>query len=216
MTSTTYGSAVVAACEQAWQAVQERHEGVPDVVIILGDGKGQIRGHFHPKSWHSSQKVTMHEVLIAGQRLADGPDGVLSTLIHEAVHAYCQEHDIKETSRQGRYHNKRFAAVARDFGLDVTEAAGIGHSNTSLSEGTAEAYTEAHTALKEAIDLYKRTPMTLAQIFGPEGEDEKPKTSSKAICECVPERELTISKKKLEEGPIICGLCEAHFQHPEV
>ena len=210
-----YGSAVVSACETAWARVQELHPGTPDVVIILGDGRGEIRGHFHPNSWHDKTNKT-HEVLIAGQRLADGPDGVLSTLIHEAVHAYCQQNDIKETSRQGRYHNKKFANLARDFGLDVQELGGHGLSNTSLSEGTAEQYAEAHTALQEAISLYKRNPMSLAQIFGGEEEgDETKPNRSKAICECVPERELTISRKKLEEGPIICGICEGHFSHED-
>ena len=39
------------------------------------------------------------------------------TMLHEMVHLYCRENGIKEVSRGGKYHNKRFKAEAERRGL---------------------------------------------------------------------------------------------------
>ena len=45
------------------------------------------------------------EVFIATELLADGAADVFGVLLHEAAHAIAAARDIKDTSRQGRYHN---------------------------------------------------------------------------------------------------------------
>jgi hypothetical protein len=50
------------------------------------------------------------------------------------VHYYCYCNDIKDTSRNGRYHNKRFKAEAENRDLHVDYDAKIGWSITSPTE----------------------------------------------------------------------------------
>jgi hypothetical protein len=47
------------------------------------------------------------ELFIAGECLAEGPRQTLQTMLHEAVHALAHVRGVKDTSRGGKYHNKR-------------------------------------------------------------------------------------------------------------
>ena len=60
----------------------------------------------------SDARASLSEVLITHDRLADRPAEVLATLLHEAAHSVACKRGIKDTSRQGRYHNHRFQIVA--------------------------------------------------------------------------------------------------------
>ncbi|MCD7833979.1 MAG: hypothetical protein LUH00_08325 [Lachnospiraceae bacterium] len=55
-------------------------------------------------------------------------------MLHEIVHEYCFVNGIKDTSRGGAYHNKRFRdeAVKRDLCIDYDSR--IGYSITSPTE----------------------------------------------------------------------------------
>ena len=44
---------------------------------------------------------------------------------------------VSDTSRQGRYHNRRYATLARELGLEVAHLEPIGWSATSVPEPTA-------------------------------------------------------------------------------
>ena len=57
--------------------------------------------------------------MISGEGLRRTPDEVLGTLLHEAAHALAHARGIKDTSRQGRYHNKHFKTCAEQLGLAV-------------------------------------------------------------------------------------------------
>ena len=46
-------------------------------------------------------------------------DAILQELLHQMVHIYCYIYEIKDTTRQGRYHNQNFRQVARDYGLII-------------------------------------------------------------------------------------------------
>jgi hypothetical protein len=50
-------------------------------------------------------------------------DAQLATLLHEAAHGLAHVRKIPDTSRQGRYHNRRYQVLAEELGLDVAEPA---------------------------------------------------------------------------------------------
>ena len=56
--------------------------------------------------------------MISGEGLRRTAHDVLGTLLHEAAHALAHARGIKDTSRQGRYHNKHFKTLAEELGLD--------------------------------------------------------------------------------------------------
>jgi hypothetical protein len=47
------------------------------------------------------------ELFIAGECLAEGPRQTLQTMLYEAVHALAHARGVNDTSRGGKYHNKR-------------------------------------------------------------------------------------------------------------
>ncbi|MQA63403.1 MAG: hypothetical protein GEU86_18375, partial [Actinophytocola sp.] len=156
---------MVAALEQAWATIRQHHPEVPQAVIVLGAGSigskaGQLRlGHFAAMRWHSDTSSEsegrensgqLAEVFVGGEGLRRGAVGVLGTLLHEAAHALADVRKIKDTSRQGRYHNTRFKTLAEELGIEVTKDPRIGWSPTAVPASTREHYAATVAALTEA------------------------------------------------------------------
>lgn len=200
-----HGSALVAAAEQAWVCIQEQHTDVPDVVIRLGVSEGPVLGHFaaHRVLLRGEQGGTAHEVMLSALRCGDGGRGAFATLLHEATHAACFVRGVKDTSRQGRYHNKRFQKCAVEFGLTCEHLSDThGLAKTDLSPDTEAHYDQAIVGLEDAIRIYQKwEPALLAA---------QPRTSKpKAVCPC--NRQLSVTPAVLAIGPILCGLCGDEF-----
>ena len=119
-------SRLVAALEHAWTAIRSHHPDVPQVVIVVASGSDPRSrrlnlGHFAAGRWqltNPDQPTDRPEVLVSGEGLQRGPVDVLGTLLHEAAHGLAHARKISDTSRQGRYHNRRYATLARELGLD--------------------------------------------------------------------------------------------------
>ena len=132
-------SGLVAALEATWSAIQRRHHDVPDVVVTLGAGSigvpaGALKlGHFAAERWiayDTMDPVGLAELFVGGEGLRRGAEPVLATLLHEAAHGVAHVRGIKDTSRQGRYHNTRFKLLGEELGLTITQAPTIGWSST--------------------------------------------------------------------------------------
>ncbi|MHB8695825.1 MAG: hypothetical protein ACYDHH_31810, partial [Solirubrobacteraceae bacterium] len=94
------------------------------------------------------------EVLITDEGLFRGPADLLATLLHEAAHTLADRRGIKDTSRQGRYHNARFKAIAEELGLQITRDPSIGWSPSTLTAPTAIAYGDTLNELGHALDCW--------------------------------------------------------------
>lgn len=107
------------------------------------------------KVWIDSKQVESHEINIAPNFKRSGVD-ITGTLLHEMVHLYASQNGIKDTSRQGRYHNKDFRHLAEEHGL-IVEYGGstVGWGFTRPTEKVAEFYLE--TRIK-VCDLVRSTP----------------------------------------------------------
>jgi hypothetical protein len=135
-------SLLLAALEHTWQTIRARHPDVPEAVLVVASGSAGKRlnlGHFAPHRWQVAG-ADRHEVLVGGEGLQRGPLDVLGTLLHEAAHGLAQARGIADTSRAGRYHNRRYATLARELGLDVATVKPIGWSATTVPEPTAACY----------------------------------------------------------------------------
>lgn len=144
----TTGSALVSAVEAFWAALVARHPELPaKVVVVTGSGSvkgGLIRGHWAMGRW-TADAERIPELFVSGERIADGPVGVATTVIHEAAHALLQARgDLTGgTSRQGRYHTKGgFAAAAEELGLIAPAKADpvLGFSDCTMAPATEELY----------------------------------------------------------------------------
>ena len=127
---------LVAALEACWRAIRRHHPEIPPARLVVAAGFDARRhklGHFAAERWrHARKDGALPEVLIGGEGLERRPEQVFATLLHEAAHALAHAREIQDTSRQGRYHNLRFRALAEELGLVVTPAPGIGWSATTL------------------------------------------------------------------------------------
>ena len=133
---TTLGSGTVRALESAWADIRALNPDVAEhVVFRIGSGRAGKRAGLTLGSitvntdWEQSRPTTSraksdparyHCIFIAGETLAQHPARLLETLIHEAAHSVAQTRKVKDVSRQNRYHNKRFRAIAEEMGLEWT------------------------------------------------------------------------------------------------
>lgn len=79
-------------------------------------------------------RTDIREINLGAETLDRPIENVVATLIHEMVHHYCAQSGIKDTSRGGTYHNKRFKAEAEQRGLIIGYDSRIGFSSTEPSD----------------------------------------------------------------------------------
>jgi hypothetical protein len=198
-------SLLVAALEHAWQTIRTRHPDVPEAVLVVASGAEGKRlnwGHFAPHRWQVSG-ADRHEVLVGGEGLHRGPLEVLGTLLHEAAHGLAQARGVHDTSRQGRYHNRRYATLAGELGLDVASVKPIGWSATTVPEATAAGYAGQLEQLQTALVLWRRQEHGI-------GTGTRSRNLLAAACACG--RRLRVAKATLAEAPIVCGACQEPFE----
>lgn len=207
--TTTSTAHLVAALEALWGEVQTRHQDVPDVVVTIGAGSegrsaGVRLGHFAASRWVAGDDAELHELFIGGEGLQRSATQVLGTLLHEAAHGIAHSRGVQDTSRQGRYHNKHFKALAEEVGIEVTFSPGIGYSTTTVPAVTAESYAAHVETLGAAITAWRRAE--------PRGLVRGRTSSNNAIalaCNCP--RKIRASRTVIEAGPIICSICDTPF-----
>ncbi len=212
--STTDGrisSPMVAALEQAWAYIRTHHADVPAAVVILGAGSigapaGTLRlGHFAATRWNhdTDDADRLAEVFIGGEGLARGPVDVLGTLLHEAAHAIAHVRGVQDTSRQGRWHNARFKALAEEVGIAVTKDPKSGWSPTAVPPATQATYADTLAELGQALRMHR----TAEAVRGGR------KSNNNALaCVCGCGRRIRVAATVLAGGPITCGVCGGDFE----
>ena len=102
--------------------------------------------------------VRRSELFVGAEGLARQPHEVLATLLHEAAHALAHVRGIQDTSRQGRWHNRRFAELAGEVGIAVTKDARIGYSITAITDETVTRYMGTIMELELALTHVRALP----------------------------------------------------------
>lgn len=177
--AATPTASIMATLDSALSAIQTTHPDIPAALaVVISTGRGKIHGHFEAGSWGDTggehAGSARHEILISSESLGLGAQQVLTTLIHECAHAYAFGKDIKDTSRQGRFHNRKFETIASGMGLITEEDSSIGHRTPGLNTWALSHYADTLTAL-EAVLITHRTPRAKAKA---------PKTTVKVSCAC--------------------------------
>ena len=199
-------SRLLAVLEDTWTAIRRNHPEVPPVVIIIASGTDSRQpkwGHYASGRWYASN-VKHAEVMISGEGLARTPREVLGTLLHEAAHALAAARGITGTSRQGRYHNKKYAALAAELGLDVAETPGFGWTITTVPDPTASRYATQLSALKDAMTLWRNTEHVPAAAKG--------RSTNLIAAQCSCGRKIRVAASTLDEAPILCQACDGYFK----
>lgn len=172
-------------------------ELIKPVILIQSNGK-----HTTALGWCTTRKVWrdslkddfFFEITICAEHLDRGVYGVSNTLIHEMTHLKNLQNGVKDCSRSGTYHNKKFKDEAEQHGLSVGYHKKYGWAMTSLTDEACRYIDTLKHIDQEAFTISRQLPLSIA----------KPKSSSrKYIC---PDCGQSIRATK--EVNIICGDCE--------
>ena len=237
-------SPMIAALERAWDAIRTRHPELPPVVIVTGSGLkfsgtrlvAAKHAHFHAQQWGHREHNTENaldvgaaaaqryaEIFVSGEGLARQPHEILASLLHEAAHALAEVRKIQDTSRQGRWHNREFARLADEVGINVTRDPKIGYSVTAIKDETVAEYADTIMDLMITLDHVRVMPAlvavpapapTVPTVPGTTAVAPTPVAKRRgAQCQCDTPREVHISRAALAQAPILCGLCLAPFAY---
>lgn len=203
--SDTITGLLVTALENTWAAIRAHHPDVPDVVLTVGAGSTgaseMTLGHFAPDRWVRGE-YELHELFVGGEGLQRGAVDVLGTLLHEAAHSIAMTRGIKDTSRQGRWHNERYRALGVELGLCLEHDDKIGWSITTVPDRTRQLYRDELNELAFALVAYRRRePWRRGRTSNNNGVS--------AECNCG--RKIRASKRVMEVGSIYCGNCGNEF-----
>lgn len=221
-------STLIAACESGWRDIQNHHPELPDVVMVLGTGVERGRlvklGHWWGGQWVADGQ-TRGEVLLAGEALHLEPPRVFEVLLHEAAHGINAARGVKDTSRGGRYHNKRFADTARQVLLRVRAMPPYGLAATDLTPAALDRYGPTIEGLGDAMRIARQLRAGLrigadgseiegtlegGKTGGKDKGDGQPKAGARAAaCGCG--RKMRMAPSTLAAGPVVCGLCGTEF-----
>ena len=164
----------------AWKAWTDKGpEAVEDVRAVKEDG--------------------FYEINICAEYLSRPFGQIAETMLHEMVHLYNLQNDVQDTSRAGKYHNKKYKAAAEAHGLNVEKDSKYGWCRTSLND---EATTFIQAMQDNSFQLYRKQELKI-------GKGTKQSTR-KYICPC-----CGLIIRATKEVDVICAECNEHFVEAE-
>jgi hypothetical protein len=98
--------------------------------------QSSIRAYGHCTTYHAwkDDRAAYYEINLGAETLNRELIHTLATLVHEMVHLYNMENEIKDTSRGNTYHNKHFKEEAEKRGLVITHHKTYGWTLTKPAE----------------------------------------------------------------------------------
>lgn len=102
--------------------------------IITIQNTPKVFGHVSEYEVWQSGEANRRELNIGAGTINRPIENVVATMLHEMVHIYCMQKDIKDTSRGGAYHNKKFKEQAEKRDLIIEHHPSIGWSVTTPSD----------------------------------------------------------------------------------
>lgn len=127
-------SEIVAFLEDAYDVLNVKYfEGALPKAVITIQSSPKAYGHFTPWDAWKENDTGYKEINLGAETLNRPIENVIATLIHEMVHFSNWCSNIKDCSRGGYYHSKKFKIEAEKRGLIIEYDKTIGYSPTSPS-----------------------------------------------------------------------------------
>lgn len=101
-----------------------------------------------------TEQFSKYEITISSEYLNRSIEEICATLIHEMIHLYCGLNNIKDTSNNHVYHNKKFKEESEKRGLIIEKAQTIGWSVTTLKPETKE-YIKTLNVVEAVFEYYR-------------------------------------------------------------
>lgn len=207
MKETTKMSRAICQLEKMYNTLNtDFFNGELEVPIITVQSKPGTWGHCSvAKVWRRKDDNTF-EMNIAAEMLDKELEEIIDTLLHEMVHLYCRMHNIKETSRGGKYHNEKFKELAEKCMLNCVKTPygwnTVGKDNEKLIEyALSKGWTELKIG-RGNVNLFTiggtGTPSNAEATPG----TKAPSSTRKYIC---PKCGMSVRATKVVN--ILCGDC---------
>lgn len=177
------------------------------VIAVNADNAGGALGWCSvQRCWKKEGTDGYHEINITAEYLTRPFKDVCATMLHELVHLWNIQNDVKDTSRGFSYHNKTFKLVAEEHGLLIDKDEKHGWTKTSLQEDT-KTFIDTTWGTETGFELYR----TGGLRTGTETAKGKSKSSSrKYVC---PMCQTIIRATK--EVNVRCGDCNVDFEEED-
>lgn len=161
------------------------------VITVAPDTTSGAYGWFTTwRAWEDGNSG-YYEINICAESLTRPFKDIVGTLLHEMAHLYAQMNDIKDTSRGGTYHNKRFKQIAEAHGLLIGNTEKYGWTDTSLSPET-----------ESFVEEMNFTGFAISRVIVGKTENKKKTVSIKYVCPNCGQ-----SLRSTKELNLICGEC---------
>lgn len=147
-----------------------------------------------------------YEINVSSDYLNRDPVEVAATLLHEMVHLYDEMQGVKDCSRAGKYHNKKFQMAAEAHGLICEKSQKYGFSITKPTEETVEFI----KSFDLKFNLYRPTVSDKPTPDDDEEEKDKPRKKSSTRKYVCPVCGTIIRSTK--DVNVICGDCGVPFE----
>lgn len=207
MKQTTKMSRAVGMLEKIYSNLNEDFfESALPIPIITVQSKPGTYGHCTvAKVWQRPDGNT-YELNIAAEVLNYPIEETLDTMIHEMVHLYCRENNIKETSRGGKYHNGRFKEEAEKRGLICYKCGQYGW-NTKAGDNLIEyalnkEWNEIRIGRNSLPPVMRTGGIGVTQSGSTTSGERRPSSTRKLVCP-----KCSQSVRATRKVNILCGDC---------
>lgn len=191
---------------------------LPNVIITMNPSKSAARKTSAIYGWCTTKKIwsnlqsnqSFYEISISPEFIDRSILDIASTLLHEMTHLYNIINDIKDCSRNGTYHNKKFKATALDHGLSVRHSQRYGWNETDLKADSSIFISSLSVQL---LPLVRKVVMD--EDIDEEDKNDKPKKKKKNGIYYYCERcNLIVATKK--KANLICGDCNLPLKEYDI
>lgn len=170
------------------------------IISIASDHKNSCFGWCTTWQAWEADNIKRYEINIVPEHLNRQPQETIGTLLHEMVHLDNIQKGIKDCSRSGTYHNKKFKNTAEAHGLIVEPSQKYGYAHTKLTPETIKELQDI--GILERIDLCRHSPVKL-------GKKSKSSTRKYVCPSC------GISCRATKDIKILCYTCEEIMEKEE-
>ena len=188
---TTYNRAA-AYLNSIFDSLNDRYfESALSRPVITIQSTPRAYGHFTLyDAWSVDGDKGMREINIGAGTLSRPIENVVATLLHEMVHYWNDQHGIKDCSRGGTYHNKKFKVLAEACDLHIDHHPTYGWSITMPTDALVEfclenGLTEIRLCRNDFVPLQIPGSGThTGTNTGTEAGGKKPSSTRKYVCPC--------------------------------
>lgn len=110
-----------------------------------------------------TEQFSKYEITISAEHLNRPIEDICATLLHEMIHLHNGLNNIKDTSNNYVYHNKKFKEQAEKRGLVIEHAKTIGWSVTTLQPATKD-FIKNHNINEKVFEYYRKGAMFIPKI----------------------------------------------------